>query len=641
MNQLTTQQLPADDGEKERDVRTGVLRPGTILQERYRVVSTLGIGGFSTVYKARDLHFPTVDKMCAIKEMVIFTADPNLRAQTIQSFEQEASMLAVLNHPAIPLVSDYFTKDDRSYLVLELVEGKNLEQWLDSATEPLDQTHALGWALQICEALVNLHSQKPQPIIFRDLKPSNIMLDNDNRIRLIDFGIAKLFEADQARGTMIGTEGYTPPEQYRGEATPAADVYAFGATMHHLLTRQDPRQETPFTFDERPIHILNPQISAAFENIIMRCLAYDAKDRLPDAMVLKEELLTIAEGDAEGVERESYNGKNRESWPTIKVGTTQVQPLWLFQCEDEIRSCAAAAKGIVFAAAYDNNLYAVSADRGEFLWKFPTRSGIGASPFVFEDAVFVGSADGNLYSLQLRNGRENWRFAAQGPIYSSPSGRFDNVFFGADDGHVYAVNALRGSMSWRANAYGSVRSTPLVTEEGVIFGTEEGDIYCNDLSSGKTLWQVQTKDAVTSSPALAEDIVIVGSLDGGVYALDASSGWRIWRYRAGSAVISSPAVHRGTAYIGSANGYLHAIDIDSGSSYWRYKTDGQIVSSPVVWNGAVYFGSTDGAIYGLTLDRGDLQWRFETESSVIASPLIVDGILYVGTTGAQLYALPV
>jgi serine/threonine protein kinase len=604
-------------------------------------MSTLGIGGFSTVYKARDLRFSAVDKLCAIKEMVIFTADPQLRKQTIQSFEQEASMLAVLNHPAIPLVSDYFTEGDRSYLILELVEGKNLEQWLDSTSEPLDQARALDWGLQVCEALVHLHSQKPQPVIFRDLKPSNIMLDKDKRIRLIDFGIAKLFEADQVRGTMIGTEGYTPPEQYRGEATPAADVYAFGATLHHLLTRQDPRQETPFTFDERPIQKTNPSISPALVEIIMRCLAYDAKDRFPDAMVLKEELLALTETDAEEVKPERFSDRDREIFPSIKVGTSQVQPLWIFQCEDEIRSQVATARGIVFVAAYDNNLYAVSADRGEFLWKFPTGKSIGASPYVYEDAVYVGSADHNLYSLQLRNGRENWRFSAQAPIFSSPSGRFDNIFFGADDGYVYAVNALRGAMSWRANAYAAVRSTPLISEEGVIFGTEEGEIYCKDLSNGKTHWQVQTGDAVISSPALAEDIVVVGSLDGAVYALDASSGWRIWRYRTRGAVVSSPVIYEGIVYIGSANGYLHAIDIDSGSRVWAYQTNGQVASSPAIWNETVYFGSTDGAIYGLTLESGDLQWRYETDSQVIASPFIIDGVMYIGTTSGKLLALPV
>ncbi|MFN2135087.1 MAG: PQQ-binding-like beta-propeller repeat protein [Candidatus Promineifilaceae bacterium] len=641
MAELSTQELTAGQYAKVRDARTGVLLPGTVLQERYRIVTTLGIGGFSTVYKARDMHFPSVDKMCAIKEMVIFTADPQLRAQTIQSFEREAGMLAVLNHPAIPPVSDYFTIEDRSYLVLEMVEGKNLEQWLEDSKEPLDQAHSLGWALQICEALVHLHSQKPQPVIFRDLKPSNIMLDKNSRVRLIDFGIAKLFEADQVRGTMIGTEGYTPPEQYRGEATPAADIYAFGATMHHLLTRHDPRQETPFTFEERPIRATNPRISLTFERIIMRCLAYDAKDRFPDAMVLKEELLTIARMDEETGESDRFGGQDREPLPSIKVGTSQVQPLWIYLCEDEIRSRVAIARGIVFTTAYDNNLYAISADRGEFLWKFPTKNSIAASPYVYEDAVFVGSSDSYLYSLQPRNGRENWRFAAQGPIYSSPVGRFDNIFFGADDGHVYAVHALRGTMTWRTNAYAAVRSTPLITDEGLVFGTEKGDIYCKDLSNGNTHWQVQTNGAVTSSPALSDDIVVVGSLDGSVYALDVSSGWRIWHFDAAAPVLSSPAIHEGVVYIGDARGRLHAINIDSGQSVWTYQTEGQIASSPTIWNEAVYVGSTDGAIYGLTLDRGDLQWRFDTESSVIASPLVDDGILYIGTSAGQLFALPI
>jgi serine/threonine protein kinase len=641
MTQLTTRELAAMNGDQERDTLTGHLPPGAILQERYQVQSILGLGGFSTVYQARDLRFPGVDKLWAIKEMVIYTADPVLREQTIQTFIQEASLLAVLRHPSIPVVSDYFTEGNRSYLILELVEGLNLQEWLDGTTEIIDETRAFDWALQISEALVHLHQQKPQPIIFRDLKPSNIMLDKNNRIRLIDFGIAKLFDADQARGTMIGTEGYTPPEQYRGVATPAADVYAFGATMHHLLTRQDPRHETPFTFDERPIRVVNAKISRALDDLIMRCLEYDAKNRFPDAMVLREELFSISRTAGQTAERERVGEPPLTGTPAIKVGVSQVKPLWTFQCEDDIRSRAAVAKGIVFAASYDNNLYALSADHGEYLWKFPTKGSIGASPFIYEDAVYIGSTDGHLYSLQLRNGRENWRFAAEGPIYASPGGRFDNVFFGADDGYIYAVSALRGTLSWRSNAYSAVRSTPLVSEERVVFGTEGGEVYSKELSVGKTQWQVQTQRAVTSSPALADDIIVVGSSDGIVYGLDASSGWRIWRYRTRGPVISSPVIDDEIVYIGSADGCLHAVALETGEKLWSYQTNGQVASSPAVWNDAVYFGSADGSVYGLSTERGDLQWRFETGSAVIASPQIVDGVIYIGTSAAVLYALPI
>ncbi len=264
-----------------------------MLQDRYRIVGVLGSGGFSSVYQARDMRFPNVTKLCAIKEMVISAPDPKIRELTIQSFEREASMLAMLDHPSIPAVSDYFTEQDRSYLVLDLIRGKDLDRWLEDQTEPLSQETALDWALQLCDALGHLHSQQPKPIVFRDMKPSNVMLDQYNRIRLIDFGIAKIFEGGN-KGTMIGTEGYSPPEQYRGLATPAGDVYALGATLHHLLTRKDPRLEPPFTFVERPIRTVNPTVTPAFEAIIMRCLAYDPQERFATALELKEALQLIA-----------------------------------------------------------------------------------------------------------------------------------------------------------------------------------------------------------------------------------------------------------------------------------------------------------------------------------------------------------
>ncbi len=628
------------------------LPSGTVLQGRYMILGGLGAGGFSSVYRARDLRFPSVTRLCAVKEMFIGTADPEMRELTIKSFEREASMLAMLNHPAIPDIFDYFTDGNRSYLVLEFVPGQNLQQWMDETDEYLDEPKALDWALQVCDALAYLHSQKPQPIVFRDLKPSNIMLDTYNHIRLIDFGIAKLFEAGEDKGTMIGTAGYTPPEQYRGEATPAVDVYGLGATLHHLLTRQDPRQETPFTFSERPIRAANPTISRAFEAIIMRCLAYDPKDRFPDAMALREALLVLSQSDVEEADLEQRLGLSESARPfdegrdpgmpaaSLKAGISQVKPLWVFRCEDEIRTRPAVAKGIVFAGAYDNNLYAVTADRGEFLWKYPTGGGIGGSPTVYEDAVLIGSSDHSLYSLQLRKGRLNWQFNAEGAIYSTPAARFDHAFFGADDGFFYVVNLMRGLLYWKTNVYSPVRSTPYVSDELVYFGTEGGQIMGLDLAAGKQKWQTKAKRAVTSSPKVADDILYVGSSDGMVYAMDASSGWPIWRFQTKGAVISTPVIFEDALYVGSADGNLYAIDITHGRRLWAYPTNGQIVSAPTIWGNTVYFGSTDGSIYGVSTRRGELQWRFDTGSPIIGAPTIINSVLYIGSTDHCLYALP-
>lgn len=647
MGRLTTRQLTKKRGRTRAGQRAG-LQPGDMLQERYKIVGTLGVGGFSSVYQARDMRFPNVTKLCAIKEMVISAPDPQLRQMTIKSFEREASMLAMLSHPAIPDVSDYFTEGDRSYLVLELIRGKDLEVWLEEQTEMLDQETALDWAIQLCDALDHLHSQKPQPIVFRDMKPSNIMLDQYERIRLIDFGIAKVFETDN-RGTMIGTEGYSPPEQYRGQAEPAGDIYALGATLHHLLTQQDPRLEPPFTFAERPIKAVNPHVSTEFEVVIMRCLAYDPKERFANAQALKEALEALRNHQAvPAVEVPAVNSVPAAADGAVVAAADKpaaddysVKPLWKFKCEDEIRQKASVTKDLVLVGAYDNNLYAIKLENGEFVWKYAAEDSVGGSiPFVYDDVVFIGSADKNLYAIQIRNGRLNWKFKAGGAIYSSPVATLDHVFFGSDDGFLYAVNVKSGRSAWKANAFAPVRCTPFVDDEFVYFGTEGGYVYCLEIASGTRKWQAEARRAVLSSPVVVDEIVLVGSMDGTVYAFDAVSGWTIWRSRTRRPIISSPVVYDRTVFIGSSDGSLYALDMETGRQIWAYETEGQVNSSPAVWEGAVYVGSTDGNVYCLGIKRGDLRWKFDTGRPVVASPIVVDGVVYIGSTDHHVYALP-
>jgi eukaryotic-like serine/threonine-protein kinase len=662
MSGLTTRQLPGKRDRQSKTNRRGQLEPGTLLQNRYRIIGLLGAGGFSSVYQARDMRFSSVTRLCAIKEMVNLALDPQLRELTTKSFEREASILATLEHPAIPDVFDYFTEDNRSYLVLEFVRGKDMEAFLAEQTEMVDQVTALDWALQVCEVLTYLHSHRPQPVVFRDLKPSNMMLDPAGRVRIIDFGIAKVFQSGE-RGTMIGTEGYSPPEQYRGEASPAGDVYAFGAAFHHILTRQDPRLEPPFSFAERPITAANPQISAAFNAIIMRCLAYNTAERFADGIELKKALLMISQAGPD-INWPEKDGSAAPMPPVVKKtgaphtgmsapGATATDPatpgpatagaalapLWTFSCEDEIRSAPAVSGHMVFVGAYDNNLYCLNAQTGHFNWKYPAADGIASSPHVYGDSIFIGSADRHLYSIRRQNGRLNWRFAANGPIYSSPRADFDHVFFGSDDGYLYAVNVNSGRAAWKSNAHGAIRSSPRLGSENIYFGTETGYVFCLDLA-GQTKWQFQAKRAVTSTPYLAQDMIFVGSLDATVYALDATSGWAIWRFRTQRPIISSPVVEEEMVFIGSADGSLYALDIFSGRKVWSYETQGQIASTPAVAGGAVYFGSTDGYIYCLDIKRGELRWRLQTGGLVVSSPAIAAGVVYIGSTDHRLYALP-
>lgn len=649
MDDVTTTQLPnrpAGQGQR----RQGLLQPGATLQDRYQVIDILGVGGFSSVYKARDMHFPSVTRLCAVKEMVHVNRDPKIRQMATSSFEREASILATLDHPAVPDVYDFFTESDRSYLVLEYINGQDLEALLSEQGTYFPVDTVFEWALQICEVIEYLHNHQPKPVIFRDLKPSNIMLDRHGRIRLIDFNIAKLFQTG-LKGTMIGTEGYSPPEQYRGEASPAGDIYALGATLHHILTRQDPRTEPPFSFVDRPINFVNEDVPAEFEAIIMRCLSYDVSERYQKISELRHALeainptiIAFSQVRPQGIDGKQSPVVNGQSGAEKKISTPErrtntTKPLWLFRCGDEIRSTPTITDDVVYIGSYDHNLYAISAKKGDLDWQYQTGDCIAATPTIYRDSVLIGSADGYLYSLHKESGRLQWRFETGGPVYSSPRADFEHVFFGSDDGNFYALSTTNGRKVWQASAHGVVRSTPVIGDDRLYFGTEYGYVFCLDLS-GNVKWQFQAKRSVTASPVLAEDMIFVGSMDSTIYGIDASSGWALWRFRTRRPVVSTAAIKDQTLYVGSSDGNLYALDIYSGRQIWVFEAEGQVNSSPAIWEDFVYFGSTNGAIYCLSTKRGKLTWQYNTNGMVVGSPTIVNGVVYIGSCDGFLYALP-
>jgi outer membrane protein assembly factor BamB len=583
--------------------------------------------------------------------MTCTAPDPQVRRLAIQNFEREANILASLNHAAIPKIYDYFTEGIRSYLVLEYIEGEDLEALLGDTEQMLAQERVVDWAIQICDVLSYLHSQDP-PIVFRDMKPSNIMLRPPNHIVLIDFGIARVFEAGQ-KGTMIGTEGYSPPEQYRGIANPQGDIYALGATLHHLLTRRDPRLEPPFTFHEELPCLLNPAIREELEAAIMKALEYEPEKRYSNADEMKDALVRSLRED--GKERKASLTVSPRSEATQSVAPeaeTQlaaavqtpvdsgILPIWEFRCEDEIRSSPVVVDGVVYIGAYDNNLYALNAKTGEFQWKYPTEAGIAATPFVWNDRVLIGSEDRLLYAISAGTGRILWTCPTEGRIRSSARVEFEHAFFGSDDYRLYAVNAHSGRVVWKFESLGPIRSSPVVGDEIVYVGSEDNHLYAIDLQSGSQKWKFRANRGITSSPILHDGLVIFGSSDWNVYALDERSGWIIWRARTNQAVISSPRVMDGIVYVGSADGYLYTLDVTSGRQIWKFDSNSQIVSNPAVTEDVVYFGTIGGEVISVGVKSGKERWRFTTQGKVTSSPFYYDGVLYVGSTDHKVYALP-
>jgi serine/threonine protein kinase len=258
---------------KDTPQQTGPLTPGTILQGRYSIDRLLGGGGMGMVYLARDQRL--ANRPCAIKEMVDHFIDQAQRIEANEYFAREADTLAQLKHQAIPAITDRFELANRHYLVMEYVEGRNLEEELAVRGEPLPEGLVIDIARQLCDVLIYLHGLAP-PIIYRDMKPSNVMLNSNGRVVLVDFGIARLFKAAR-KGTMIGTLGFAPPEQYQGLVDPRSDIYSLGATLHYVLTGRDPEKFPPFSFP--PVRDLRPAVSSNLAGAIDAALAYEMDGR--------------------------------------------------------------------------------------------------------------------------------------------------------------------------------------------------------------------------------------------------------------------------------------------------------------------------------------------------------------------------
>lgn len=270
-----------------------ILEPGTVLRKRYEILELVGQGGMGAVYKAADRRLE--GRICAVKEILPHltenTASPEELEQVAEQFRIEASVLARLDHPMLPKVSDYFSNGSREYLVMDFVPGRDLQEILHEKqrlNEFFTEEQVVAWAVQLLDALDYLHHQDP-PVLHRDIKPSNIKLTPRGDVKLVDFGLVKLLHADDSRTVTVvqgrGTVAYTPLEQYGGDSSftdARSDLYSLAATIYHLLAGQPPidAKERFLRPGSLPsLAAANPTVSPRIERILFQALSMHPNDR--------------------------------------------------------------------------------------------------------------------------------------------------------------------------------------------------------------------------------------------------------------------------------------------------------------------------------------------------------------------------
>ena len=270
------------------ETRGQTLAVDTVLQGHYTILKKLSEGGMGAVYLAQDTKL--FNKLCVIKEMLPFYTNEREKRIAERNFEREAKTLAHLRHPGIPEIYDYFIEEGRNYLVMAFVEGQNLQEILDESEGGLPEKDVILYGVQLTRVLAYLAERNP-PTMHRDIKPANIILEKTTgQVKLVDFGIARESlgseRLDATKSIVMGTQGFAPPEQFSGRATPASDVYALGATLHYLLTGIHPlKMATPFHFD--PVRTFRPEVSPRLDELILEMVRPDPSQR-PAAQELKE-----------------------------------------------------------------------------------------------------------------------------------------------------------------------------------------------------------------------------------------------------------------------------------------------------------------------------------------------------------------
>jgi len=302
------------------------LKSGVVLRERYKISRIIGQGGMGCIYLANDLRLE--GRNCAVKEVEHESSLPDeVIRQAREQFLREATILARLDHPNLPKVSDFFSEGNREYLVMDFVPGKDLRTLMAEARQKgtfLSERDVLEWSVQLADALAYMHNQSP-PILHRDIKPSNIKLTPSGLIKLVDFGLVKLLASEEMTITILqgrGTALYTPLEQYGGDSGHTdvrSDIYAFGATLYHLLTNQPPVEARErFLHPEAlvPPRQYNPELSLRTDRAILWAMELHPDERPQDIEEFRKALFG----------KLIPNARVKQSLPRLTLGDLMSSP---------------------------------------------------------------------------------------------------------------------------------------------------------------------------------------------------------------------------------------------------------------------------------------------------------------------------
>ena len=581
--------LPLDDEAGEIESQTlssGPLPANTLLKGRYRIARKVGGGGFGAVYEAEDIR---ERRRVALKAISLTGLTPQQIIEATGSFNREVELLSSLRHPGIPRFYEQLTDSEHWYLAMEFVAGETLEDRLTRTADgrlPLEQALQLG--IQLCDVLEYLHSRQPA-LIFRDLKPANIMLTPAQQLYVIDFGVARRYSPGKPKDTIaFGSPGYAAPEQYgRAQTTPRSDLYSLGATLHQVLTGQDPSL-SPFRF--QPLSAFKRGLPAELEKLIAQMLETDMERRPANVQEVRRRLQTIAATRA--VSRRRTSTQVSAAWPR--------QPRLLASATTLANAFSTVGVTVYLYRGHASPVYSLA-------WA-PDGTTVASCD---EDCMVVlwdAFRRSRVHVLPVRAGQIN-------DLAWAPDGQ--TLAVARDDRTVWLwrLNAhprwwhmLALALDFRTNVYRD-HTTPV---NALSWSPDGSRIASAETKSAIHIWDAHTKELLLLYQGHSDGIedvawspdglrIASSSVDHSVQVWSASLAKRIWRWRARNALAHAISWSPDARYLacGMSNHQVHVWDILQERQAYIYQGHRAAVNS-VAWSPdgrRVASASADGTVH--------------------------------------------
>ncbi|MBX3143763.1 MAG: protein kinase [Trueperaceae bacterium] len=571
-----------------------MFQPGEVIDDRYEVIGTLGVGGMAHVFRAKDAHLE--------REVALKVLRPHLTESDSERFRREIRALARLNHPGIVNIYD-LGLGQHVYFAMELIEGGPITELGPFEPDPEPAAKLLGASVTVAEALGYVHKLG---MVHRDLTPRNVLVTPQGAPKVMDFGLVQLTETSKRltrTGITLGTPQYMAPEQATGESTGAAtDLYAFGAVLYRMVTGVnafDGENDQAVLYQHvygSVVHPLqhNPQLPDALAGLIMDLLEKEPDRRPSSGYVVADRLRAIlAEIHARSFALPLGGPGRTGSYPHGPPAPRELVKRWTVDVGEgpQFPSGLAAANGFLLLGQRSDSLAVLRPADGGLHATFPLLDEAYQAPLVVGERLYLVSRDGSLDVLSWPGGEALWRKEDADVLGAAPYGR--DIVVAAGD-HVEL---------WSA--------------EGV------------------TQWRVKLDSQATCAPTVHGGLALVPTTGGWLHAVRLAQGTHVFKVEVG-VLAAPPSAADGMAYLPVRAGELHAFDLRAREVAWSYDLEGEQWSTPVVWGQHLFAVSWGQRLHALAARSGDDLWARPLPAAVTATPVLAAGTLFLGTEGGDL-----